>query len=165
MVFTEAAILPQATRIRNDIENHFVPITKIFGEVRSSGKLKYDAWSQLLKYVLEFKKIFETFLRHSKFLQTNFSHFEEISDDCKIIEAKIIVLKYFHFQVEEDLVIIGSYDRSIENAPDGKVILEICRNTVDTLRETEKLIDDMWDSVSKKTENGGLNLDLTHIPR
>lgn len=164
MVYREAAILSQATRIKNDIENHFVPITQISEAVVRGRQLKYAAWSQLRDYALEFKKILNgKFLRHSEFLRRNFIHFDGISDDCDIIEAKILVLTKFHDKLLEDLRSKECYYSPFENAPDGKEILELCSETVDTLRETKELIDDMWKSVLQKTENDGLKLDITPI--
>ena len=164
MVYREAAILSQATRIKNDIENHFVPITQISEAVVRGGQLKYAAWSQLRDYALEFKKILNgKFRRHSEFLRRNFIHFDGISDDCDIIEAKIKVLNMFHDILLENLRSKECYYSISENAPDGKEILELCSETVDTLSETKELIDDMWKSVLQKTENDGLKLDITHI--
>ena len=164
MVYTKAAILSQAKRMRDDIENHFVPITQISKAVVRGGQLKYAAWSQLRDYALEFKKILNgKFRRHSEFLRRNFIHFDGISDDCDIIEAKILVLNMFHDKLLEDLRSKECYYSIFENAPDGKKILELCSETVDTLSETKELIDDMWKSVLQKTENDGLKLDITHI--
>jgi len=159
MVYSEAAILSQAERMRDVVNSIIVNVDLIRSGIIQCEDLIFEKFWECKVYLSHFKVNLNTkLLPHLNFLVKNYND-EKVLGVCIISIASIKMLKVYIENLEGRMREQSQYNRHIND----EYVLNLCRKTEASMKETVEWINGMWESLSLK-KDGVLILTPLSLP-